>query len=370
MGDLPAKETAMPVKMTGGDEQYIADVDLVNGKKRLQTTGLVQIEQLFGVDPLPDNWFTISNTGAQGNTWRIQVAETAKDPTVPDRDLPAVDYTYTVQAGDVGDELLLAENIVDGLNADANFINAKLKAEFFNAELAIVHISSTEKSIAGDFFERPNSGDVSVAVTGSAEFVLAYDNLVSRGKATSLARDPDDPRIGVLGISGSINVTPENIDTIYNERTDNLAINPGGTPDIFTISANPAGGDDIFITVLKLYGDDGNIKVGEDNFLGLNAPLTNGIKIELTVDGDTFELLPPLKTTNDFLARFATTASDNKIINQSGGDFIQSVYDFSGQNLVLKLTNGTTDKIEVTVQDNLSQVNNLFLLAEGFTREP
>jgi hypothetical protein len=365
---------ASQVQLVGDDEAHNVDVFLQNGVRRMQTSGLVQIEQLLGQDPIPDTWFTVENAGLENDTFRIEIAGTSNDPSSPDRDLPAVDFTYTVLAGEVGDELKVAKSIEEALNADTTFQNAKLKADMFNAELAVLHITSTERSLAGDFFERPDGGDVAVTTTGTADVTLAFDTLKSQGKATSLDRDPKDPRVGILGISGSVRVRADNVSKLFSTRAMNggaedLTVNGSGTPVIFTVNANPAGGDVKFVETVKLYGTDGNIKVGEENFMGTNAALSNGLEVSIYTNEEV-TVLPALKTTNDLLARFATRPSDAEIINQSGGDYLIAAFDLVSRNISIVLEPGTTDRIEIKVQDDISSVSSMFLSVEGFEEEP
>jgi len=124
----------------GNSPYYSADVQYINGVHRLATTGIVQIEQLFGFDPFPDNYLTIENTGGIGDTWQTQMVATAGDPTTPDRDAPAINVTSTVTATEVGDEIKLRDLIISDLNNDTNF-KASCKAQAVK-DLAIVHIYS------------------------------------------------------------------------------------------------------------------------------------------------------------------------------------------------------------------------------------
>lgn len=356
------------------DSGVTAGVELINGKNRLLTSSVVTIEQLFGRDLIPDSYFTITEAGAIGDTIRLQVAA-VNDPTASERDLPAVDYTYTLVAGDVGDEKTLAQNFADGVNSDTDFQNAFLEAEAVTGtQRAVVHITSTEFSGIGEYHERPNVGDFLTTTTGTTSVVDAFDNLVSRGKGTSLARDPDNPHIGgILGISGSVRVSAEDVQELLEEFASNggntnLAVNPGGTPDEYVINANPAGGKVKVIEVFKFYGSDGNIKVGGSNFLGLNSPLTNGLEIQLTKNNAT-TVFRNVKTTSDFLARLSSSPEKSILIPSSGVDFIESVFDLVARNVQLKLEPGTTDEVKIIVQDNLSSVDELYFVTEGFLEE-
>lgn len=375
MADLTQKEASQSVKLTGKDELRTADVVLDDGKNKLVTLSTVSVGVGLGRDPIPDTFFTVDAAGAIGDTVRIQIAGTNNDNTSPDRDMPAVDYTYTLIAQDVGDEIQLAKNIVAGISLDVNFVNALLEAAHVNDTRAIVHISSTSFSLQGEFLERPNANDVLVTPSGTTLITLAFDNLLARAKQTTLSRDPNNPhRAGILGISGNIVVSAQDVENILEEFVTatgpiiGLTVDGSVTPVVFSVFAQPAGGGDKILDSITMYGTDTNIKVGEGNFLGNNSPLTNGILIETLIGGNigTFRLI---RTTNDVLARMSSGPSDNKIINQSGGDYIQSIFSLVDKNLQVVLKEGTTDEVRVTIQDNLTQVTNLFVKVEGFLRE-
>ena len=116
---------AIKTAIQGNDGNYCADVTLQNGIRRLQTTGLVQIEELFGQDNIADTWFALgtfedcSGIDSAGDQIRIQIAAGC-DAT----ENPAVDYTYTVTAADMSatfPEISVRDNIINGINNDTNF---------------------------------------------------------------------------------------------------------------------------------------------------------------------------------------------------------------------------------------------------------
>jgi hypothetical protein len=145
--------------------------------------------------------------------------------------------------------------------------------------------------------------------------------------------------------------------------TDDLAIN-GNSPKVFTFNALPAGQDDILISSIKFFGTDGNIKVSIGNFMGLNSALTNGILIEFETSGIvTFS--ETIKNTVELLGLFSSGAGENKIIPASGGDYLESKFDLTQKSLELNLKSGTADLIRVTVRDNLSSVDALYMLIDG-----
>lgn len=368
-------KTASSTRFKDADNGFEANVvERADGKKAVAIDGTVQIEQLFGQDNLSDTWFYIGTSdnvcdgvGAVNDTVRVQIAGGC-DLTL----YPAVDVTITVTSAVVNDPkpaFALAELIVSELEADANF---QASWEAFNiGENGTIHISALE-DLYGEVGQRTTLGSFTVSSTGTTVVTPAFTSITRRGKSTSLARDPRDPRIGTLGVSGSIRIRADEVDEVLQERAvqvggsnENLVVNGSGTPVAFRIEANPEGGANKFIDSLKLYGTDGNIKVGEANFLGANSPLTNGIQINFYKQG-ILRNSRTLRTTNDILGRFSSSASDNKIINQSGGDYIEATFNLVAKNIVVELEAGENDYVEVLVRDNLTGVNSLYLLADGF----
>ena len=366
------------VKIISPDETKQVDVITISGRNLLETnTNVSSINVPFGKDPIPDAHFKFLTAGQIGDTVSITIAGTTNDTTTPDDDLDSIDYQYTLVAEDVGNERKLAVNFAMGLNSHASATAAFIEADAITGDKrAIVHISSEEFSLTGEFHERPNSGDVAIATTGTTTFQIdsEQEKLISRAKETSLGRDPSNPhRLGVQSISGQVRIQGSQVDQLFfadalNGGSNSLTVNGATTSVTFSIPAKAVGENDIFIEQCKLFGTDTNIKV-QDKFLGLNSPLANGLLVQFTQEGTTTSL-PLLKNTGDILARFASTASDNKIINQAGGDFIQAVFDLISKNVILKLENGTDDSIQIFVQDNISAVADLFLSCEGFEEEP
>jgi len=368
MADLTQKESSQSVMLAGRDELHIADVNLIGGVRKLETNTSVTVNEILGQDPIPDSYFTITAAGAIGDTIRVQLAATTSDSTAPDRDIAAVDETYTLVAADVGDELQLRDNIVAYLNAQVGF-KESLKAQKAK-DRAIVHITSTFFSLQNDFYERPNPGDFAVTVTGTTTISLGFDTFISRAKTNSLARDPDNPHnLGILGISGSVTVTPGAISDLFIEKALNVAssdllVDGSVTPVDFIIPAN--GTKDIFITDLRFVATaGGSIKFKQ--FLAKNTTLANGIMVTITSDGQT-TVMPLITTTEDFRHTFALGSGEFGILSQpSADDLLASFVPLAS--VVLKA--GSSDEIKITIQDDLTTgMADLFeFIGVGFEKE-
>lgn len=376
MADLKGKLRAGFVKLVGGDESFIADVFNIGGANRLAVdANISSINVPLGKDPLPDTFFTILTSGQIGDTIRMQVSATLIDSTIPDSDIPAVDFTYTLIASDVGNEQQLAQNFVDAFNndvqADASFLEATYVGK--NDKRSVVHISSTIFSLSGEFVERPNLGDFAISVTGGVTyqfFSSEYQKLVSRPKEVSLARDPSNPhRLGIQNVSGTVRLRAQEVDQLLKEYltdsggSNEMTING---PVSFKIESGVSGEPDKLIESLKFIATDTNIKVGVSNFLGSNNALSNGIQINFYKDGVLTYMEPLVKTTNDMLGQWSTDAGDNKVIGQSGGDYLESTFNLVDANLQFLLEAGKNDYIEVLIQDNLSSRTSIKMLAGGF----
>ena len=361
-------------KLLGNDESYCADVLLQSGIRRLQTSAAVTIEEIFGKDPIADSYFKITNAGAVNDTVRVQVASTTHDSSAPDRDFTAVDLTYTLVAGDVGDEIQLRDNIIIYLNTQSSFTNGPgsgggLKAQPVK-DNPIVHITSRYK---GDDSERPNVGDFAVTTTGTTTVQVGWSDFIQRAKPSSLARDPESPHnLGILGISGTVSVLPGAIGSRYFEyfkysTSSDMRVDGSSTPVVFTIPISTT--DDIFISQIRLFGGGNGIKFGQ--FLAKNVPLTNGIKVEVKSD-DQYKQFPLIKSTEDFKNLFSfPSGNDFRIDVQSGADQIISIFKPDVSSVLRKLgTFSTDDYVKITIQDDLtSGVSQLEAISEGFTKE-
>lgn len=347
-----------------------------DGNNAVCTDATVTVEQLFGRDPLPDTFFTILTAGAIGDTVRIQVAATSNDSTSPDRDLAAVDLTYTLVSADVGDEVQLAENIVSYLNGQASFDNAYLKADRVGGDTrAIVHITSTEFSMSGEFAERPNAGDFSVTPSGTTTVNVGFDNITARGKATSLARDPDNPhRLGILGISGSVVTTPEAIGDLFVDFAEysssrDMLVDGSVTPVDFTIT-NTDTDNDIFINTLRFTAVAGSIKFQQ--FLSI-ATLTNGITVMIKSDDIVTTLTAkPIINSEDFIDIFDFGGIEGTIITQPSGHHLKATWVFDNPFPLRQSGEFTTDEyIKVTIADDLTStsLDQLEFIAKGFKKE-
>lgn len=366
MADLTHRQSAGFTKITNADENRTVDVNLYAGINKAEVNATVTVEEIFGKDPIPDTYFTINNAGNLNDTIRVQIAATANDPSNPDRDAPAVDKTVTITASEVGDELAARDLIISQLNADANFSNS-LKAQKAK-DNAVVHITS---KFRGAFWERSNANDVQITTTGIANATLGYDTIKIRGKATSLARDPDSPHnLGILGISGSVTVTPGALNKIYSKYAKNgtssaLNVDGSSTPIIFQIFADSS--EDIFVDQLLLYGTCAGIKFGQ--FLSINNALNNGLLIVIKSD-DLVTTFDTITTTEEMQSIFASGAKGFQMFQTPALDSFSAVKEFiTPFPIRAQGTFSTDDYIKITVRDNLSSISELRFNAKGFLRE-
>jgi hypothetical protein len=360
---LTDDQDAQKVRVTGASGQ-LADVFLQAGTNRLATDATVTVEELFGQDPIPDTYFRIDNAGNTNDTLRVQVAATSSDPSSPDRDVPAVDKTITVTASEAGDELALRDKVITDLNADSNF-SASLKAQKV-VDRAIVHVTSKFFSMSGEFYERPNTNDFQVTTTGSVSVTVGFDTIESRGKSTSLARDPDNPhRLGILGVAGSVQVTPGALSDLYiehalNGASKNLLVNGSVTPVVFQITT--VSNEDIFVESLRFHGSASTIKWGQ--FLAIST-LTNGLLVEIKSD-DTSFAFDAIVDTDDFKNEWNYRQPFELFDQPSSVSFTASYSLSTPFPLRATGTFSTDDYVKVTVRDNLISASLISLEFQAF----
>lgn len=359
-------------RISGSDPTNVADVILEDSVQRLATTAKVTVQALLAYDDFADTWFKIINAGLLNDTWRIQIVAGSFDSTIPDRDPPATDVTVTVTALEVGDEIALRDKIVAALNANANF-SPYWKASPIK-DNPMVHISSKK---IGDEGERSTLGDFSVTVTGAAVFDYINDEnrkILRRGKSNTGVKDPRDKRFVTFGISGEVQAVPGSVGDLIianalNAGSPDLRVNGSlVTPIVFTVPAE--ANKDIFIEELRFYGNANGIQFGK--FLGLNAPITNGILIEIRSD-EVVTQLPLIKTTDDFKHKFAFGTGTGFQLNvQAGRDDFMASFSLTTTFPIRKAGTFVSgdDYVKVYIRDNLSAgLLALEFLARGFKKE-
>jgi hypothetical protein len=147
-----------------------------------------------------------------------------------------------------------------------------------------------------------------------------------------------------LGIPVSPDPTLSIVQRLVDGTDPNMAVD-GTTPKTYTISADPT--KDLFLVDMQIMIVASTLTFGLSKFAGMDA-LTNGVKVEVTVNNGTLSELGLLKQNEDMMF-FSTAGGWDLVI--ANKDIIRSTYTFGG---VMKLAAGTADKAEITIQDNLS----------------
>lgn len=352
-----------------------------DGKIALAVDSRTVVESTFGFDQNPDSFFRIRETGGAGTTWAVFIRGTSVDATIPDRDVPDYTKIFTVVSGEVGDELKLRDRIIQELNADPAFKNTVFLKARKASDRAIVHISSDAFSTSGEFYERPLAGDFAVTIGGApgdGVVVIGFDNLISRSKPVTIARDLDSPHaLGLFGITGQVFVTAKELSDLFIDEAKNggsvdMLVNGSGTPVNFIIPASAT--TDIFVEELIFDSGGNGIKFGQFFSKSGAGGLTNGI--EVTIQSDNVQtVFPILKTTEDFKNKWAAlsgTGAAFRIDVQSGKDEVLAILSFKNPFVMRVAGSFTTDDfIQVKVQDNISSGLARFnFRAKGFQKEP
>jgi hypothetical protein len=351
-----------------------ADVELIGGKNKLLTEATVIVQSTFGRDGFADSWFSLgspddcSGVGAAGDTIRIQI------PVGCLASLVAIDYTYTVTAGDVADpdpENAVRDAIVSALNLDSNF-NFQWKAKNVR-DNGIIVIQSRFRG------ERGERTSWSVTTIGTTTIQLGFADIQQRSKEVTIAADADDPRTGLFGVSGTVSVLPGSIGARFEEflldgSSRDMRINGSpGSPIIF--EATPDATDQLFVSQWRFFGGGNGIKFNQ--FLSKSGAggLSNGLELEIKSDNEIFNFPLPIKTTEDFKNLFGSPdGASFRIDVQAGSDqFI--AYFIPEVPFILQpqgtFGTGNDDYVRCTIKDNItSGLNQLESLIQGFRKEP
>jgi hypothetical protein len=359
MGDLTHKESSDTTRIVGSDEVYAADVVLEDGIRKLATTKKVQVDSLSGQQLNATNYFFVDSV-ADGQTLRIEIDVTDF--------APALDETFTVNVGETAKEF--TDRIILELNQDFTNFQPYYKALDIDDNPS-VYIISKAVGEAGE-----NGAINSFRVTGTVTLVNgvpAFDNFLRRGTLIQASQSTTDPRLGVFGISGTVESRDASVEGLFVQQpydtvpaNIDLNINGSGAPVVFTFPMDAI--DDLFITEIKFFGRDNGIQFS--NFLGINGSITNGILVEIKTDNNVV-MLPPIRTTDDFDDKFAFGGSNFDVYFASGDDkfsarFIASAFPLRRSGA---FGAGNDDYIKITVQDNITSVNYLQCIVEGFRQE-
>jgi len=368
-----------PVSIGDGTGSGLKAEVIVRGDGRTAVatdTSISSVNVPQGRYPFPFSWFRLINTGAQNDTLTIFVRGTTADPSVPDRDVADYTKVFTTGAGEVGDEEAMVVRMVSELNSDTNFKNAFLRAKKVK-DRAILIIESTKASTVGDFYERASANSFTVTPTGTADIFVRYNVLTSQSLETNLGVDPDNPHsLGVLGVAGTVQIQPGSI----SDRFELALTESGGseilsdfdgsvTPVEFSLANNSMydGSLQYFVTSITIQGLDNGIKLS--NFLGLNSALSNGLTWDIKAEDATFSFSAITSTRE--MKRFASNGGWELDI-EAGGDDALSRKELGGTAIEITETGlfATDDYFKVFVNDDLTQVSELKVILEGFTREP
>ena len=369
MVDVAKDRSPSSVKIVGNDEVYAADVKLIGGDRRILAQAEIDVNSLRGSDPIADTWFFIGTelnsvgVGGAGDTVRVQIL--AGDNGTK---FPAVDVTTVVVGG--WDEDDLAAAIVTNLNGNVNFTLNYSARKIYN-EAVTVYITAKQPGPQGS---RPNVGDFLVTTTGTTVATPAFDNIVQRQKNTSLARDPANPTLGILGISGSVSASAGEVTGRFVEffedggASSNLLVNGSVTPVVFTVPADAV--KEKFIESIRFEIAGNGIKFGQFFSKSGAGGLTNGVMLTIRSNNSEFTF-PILKTTENFLNEFALGGDNFDLFIQAGSDQCRATLTFAAPFQMFKQgTFGVDDFLKVTIQDNItSGVSSFKALAFGFFRD-
>jgi hypothetical protein len=386
--DGTTKSLSTTAELSGTDPlgayRKVATKVRTDGLTALVTDATVVVESTFGFDQNPDSFFKIVNTGGAGTTWDLDIAGTSNDPSAPDRDLAAYNKQFIVQPAEVGDEEAFRDRIIQELNQDSVFKNSVYFKAQRATDRAIVHIYSTKFSASGEFYERPFPGDFSVTIGGTpgdGQVVVGFDNVISRSKPVTIARDADSPhRLGLFGITGNVSVVAKELADIFIQNATDDGT-PGGDKDLRTTTATALSPEewsinsevekDIFIEQMIFHAQGNGIKFG--NFLSQNQPLSDPINVEIKSDNE-ITTFPDIFTTEDFKNEWAALSGDGanfRIDVQAGADEMLAILTFANPFVIRASGTFTVDDyIKVIIRDNTQQsIARFEFEVKGFERE-
>lgn len=344
------------VQITGYDGVHQADVLLVDGQRRLQTSATATVESLFGEAVFPFTAIKILDIGSNGDTIRVQI---------PD---DSVDVTTTKTASETTDNDL-AKLVADDLNADGTF-SALYEAEV-PRDSNIVCIQALLVQTL-----REDSGDVIATPSGGISLTLVWDTIKDQSLALALFPHPRDCTKGTINVTGQIGVIetgrpPQRILLHTAGGSEDMGVDGSVTPVEFRLSNNTEydGTQDFIVTELRIEATANTISNTFSKYIGVNV-LINGHTVQIR-SGGVLDYDEDLLRVPDIFHAFAIgSGSRFQLEVGSGDDSLVAV--FSRPFVIDKVgTHATADDIIVTVNDDLSSssIKRLQMSVVGFSED-
>lgn len=175
------------------------------------------------------------------------------------------------------------------------------------------------------------------------------DTIAGIGRLKATLYTPEDEAVAF----GSVPSNPESIknEFVLNGSSSTLLVDGSGTPIVFSYDADLT--HDISVQEVKFVMASNSITFGSNYFGATGGPLTNGLLVEIISNGNV-GTVHVLKQNEDFV-NFSSPGGFEWVV--SSKDMMSSSFLVGGG---LKLYAGTSDKIRVTVQDDIDSAGVYF----------
>jgi hypothetical protein len=227
-------------------------------------------------------------------------------------------------------------------------------------------VAQGTKAVAGDGWPQyivDNAGNVIGVVLDGAVYRLQSDAKIARGASdlvhlnaidtgtgrgrleATLLTEAGDP-VSFPSVSSSIKN-----DFVKNGTATSLLVDGSTTPVVFSYDADPTY--DIALQEIRFTIAANSITFGDDRFGSRAGPLPNGLLVEVLLESGTVVLYNLVQ--NESFVNFSSPGGFEWVV--SSKDMMTSDYVIGGG---LSLRAGTTDKVQVTVSDNLTSAGLYF----------
>jgi hypothetical protein len=186
--------------------------------------------------------------------------------------------------------------------------------------------------------------DGKIAQSNSGKVYLdAIETLNGKGRLKTTLYSQEGEAIALSSVASN----PSSIKNQYvlSGSSSSLLVNGSVTPVVFTYNADAY--QDVSLQELKFILVSNSITFGSNYFGSTSGPLTNGVLIEIVSNGNTGTICN-LSQNECFVALASPGGFDWVVSNK---DMIYSTYIIGG---ALKLSAGSSDKVRITVRDNIS----------------
>jgi|GEM_PF-6127775 len=343
------------VKVTDGTD--VADIETNNGIHRLETRGSITspdgaADAAVGTSATETSRLSVASRLTDGVDWlssilnnTIRRLETRGSITSPDGTVDA-DVASTATANN---RLSVSSRLTDGVGWIATVVNNAIRRLEARSSITSPDGTIDVGVVTDSEAENRLQAESKVAIGTTSDDLLhleAIDIVSGIGRLKATIYTPDGDPVAFGAISSSLKN-----DYVTNGGSNDLLVDGSVTPVVFEYLADTTY--DVSLQEIRFTMASNSITFGTGYFGATSGPLTNGVLVQVISDGDTITLYNLQR--NEHFINFSSSGGWEWIV--SNKDVMTSAYLIGGG---VKLHAGTTDKVVITVRDDIDSAGLYF----------